>query len=97
MESDSKTPCQHTSTERSFSVTTSVLALNFALKNQFIELIKIFEIWDHENEEPVFQKFVNALLDLKENVLKDKSSQKFIKHGLQMSFRKLFTNPNDKR
>ena len=59
--------------------------------------MKIFEIWDHENEEPVFQKFVNALLDLKENVLKDKSSQKFIKHGLQMSFGKLSTYPNVKK
>ena len=97
LESDSKKPCQHTSIERSFSVTTSVQALNFALKNKFIELIKIFEIWDHEKEEPVFQKFVNILLDLKENVLKDKSSQKFIKHGLQMSFGKLSTNPNEKK
>ena len=97
LETGSKKPCQHTSIERSFCVTTTVQALNFAMKNKFIELIQIFEIWDHEKEEPVFQKFVNVLLDLKENVLKDKSSQKFIKHGLQMSFGKLSTNPNHKK
>ena len=55
------------------------------------------KIWDHEKEESVFQKFFNVLLDLTEYVLKDKSSQKFIKHGLQMSFGKLSTNPNDKK
>ena len=58
LESSSKKPCQHTSIERSFSVTTSVQALNFAMKNKFIELIKIIEIWDHEKKNLYFKNLL---------------------------------------
>ena len=71
--------------------------MNFALTNGLCYIEEYLEIWDFEKSGFIFKKFVSLLIDFKENSLKnDKPAGKLIKVGLQSSFGKLSSRPNEK-
>ena len=71
--------------------------MNFALSNGLCYIDKYLEIWDFEKSRFISKKFVSLLIDFKENSLKnDEPARKLIKIGLQSSFGKLSSRPNEK-
>ena len=75
----------------------SVDAMNFALTNGLCYIEEYLEIWDFEKSGYIFKKFVSLLINFKENSLKnDEPAGKLVKIGLQTSFGKLSSRPNEK-
>ena len=71
--------------------------MNFALTNGLCYIEEYLEIWDFEKSGFIFKKFVSLLINFKENSLKnDEPAGKLVKIGLQTSFGKLSSRPNEK-
>ena len=71
--------------------------MNFALSNGLCYIEEYLEIWDFDKSGFIFKKFVSLLINFKENSLKnDEPAGKLVKIGLQTSFGKLSSRPNEK-
>lgn len=87
--------CTHNDEDRAILVTTTIQALEFALKIENCTIYKLLEIWDFESEGSIFEDYVGAMLQFRETVgQEDIQVSKWLNNSMQVNYGKLAQKPS---
>ena len=86
--------CRHSDRERDFIVTLVYQELNYAIKNDYNELIEIYECWHYEASSFIFKDYMECLSLIREKFEQDTIMKKQIKVFSVSQLGKLLTNIN---